>query len=282
MSHPVLGKVAVCLGGGGSAGINTVGHLLAVQEIEYDWLHGTSVGSLCGAMYHAGQLDALREIWLTVQSDDVYVNNLGTAVQVVLGSNHVYDSRPLLKLLQSSINVEKVKADPRPFNIMTTDYFARTAFMQRASESFDLPRLCYASASPPMLFTPVRYGDRTLVDGGMSSNFCLVDAVSDGADTVILLRPRRYGSPHDKHLTDIAGWYVGSQASLMLDREVMFTKIMNKYKRHIRIIDVVPKEVTLTGILDFNLGSRSTRQAIIDQQYAEAKAIIQAAIAAAT
>lgn len=279
-----LGKVVVICAGGGAAGIHQVGQLHAFQEmgIEYDWLHGTSVGSINGAMYHAGQLDRLKDFWLEIGNKDVYNFGPVEIARLFASSRSLYDSSPLWKLLNKEIDTNKMLANSKPFCVMATNLYERTAYMRDVHESSDPLKLIFGSASPPILFPPIQYDkDTTLVDGGMTSNAAIVDAIHQGADTIVLLRPRRYGKPSAKNFVDMVNWFTSCPGIIMLEREMYMVKVMNKYKRHINVIDIQPEDPTTIGILDFDgLGSRAARQKDIDENYKQAKAVLTAAIKA--
>ena len=281
MPHPELGKVAWCISGGGAAGIHSVGQLLALMDagVGYDALYGVSVGALTGGVLHGSGIDEVKNIWLNVNNKDVYDSNLiKSLAKLSLGSKYIFDNSPLLKLIKSKVNIAAIKSNPIPFYINATDLYGKKPFCGLASEASDLPRLMLASAAIPVCFPNTLYEGIELADGGLVSNWSLAQAVQGGADTVILLRPRREGKVVLKNLLDELLYLIMCQQSIALDREESFTKAMNKYKRNIRIVELQPEEVTTQGILDFNLGSKTKRQAIFDQDFLEAKAQIAKAL----
>lgn len=282
MSHK-LGKVSLLLAGGGAAGINQLGQIRALMDvgIRYDQLYGVSVGALNGALLHQNRLAELNEIWLSIRNEDVYRFGIGSAIKMAQGSKAVFDHSPLLKLLKHGVDVSRLRANKLPFFVTATDLQARAPYCRNVVELDDPHTLLWASASVPALFPNVRFDGRDLADGGLVSNWSLVQAVRDGIDTIILLRPRREGAVQLNTVFDEVAYLVNAQQAIALDREKKIIEILNNYKRYIRIIEVIPKDVTTIGLLDFNLGTRSERQAMIDKAYSEALEQILNALALA-
>ena len=159
-SAPGLG---LALSGGGARGIAHLGVLAAFDELELPiaQLTGVSSGGIVGAFYAAGM--APREI-----------------LRLVLTTNVVRLTRPALsrygllhlaaveRLLARHLGAATTFADLRlPLTLVATDLEAGESVY--FSEGPLLPPLL-ASSAVPVLYRPVAYQGRQLVDGGLLQN----------------------------------------------------------------------------------------------------------------
>jgi len=66
-------KVGLALGSGSARGLAHIGVIRALEEagIKVDYVAGTSIGSLIGAVYASGKLDALEKVYLGFDWKDI-------------------------------------------------------------------------------------------------------------------------------------------------------------------------------------------------------------------
>lgn len=109
---------ALLLPGGGARGILQLGLISAyLEHNSYDSLYCTSVGALNGILVHQGELDKLIDLWKNIRNSDVYSWNLWN----VFGpSACLFSSKPLGKLINKYVDVDKLKANPRPMYVSAT------------------------------------------------------------------------------------------------------------------------------------------------------------------
>ena len=170
-------KVGLALSGGAVRGFAHLGVLqvLVNAGIPIDYVAGTSVGSILGAMYCAGvSLEQMYEI-------STYIN-WSTLARPTLSRNGVLTFEKL------EYWFDFIAGDLRfcdlhiPFAALTTDIETGESVAIREGRVATAVR---ASCSIPGLVTPVQIGDRFLVDGGISDNLP-IDVVREmGADFVI-------------------------------------------------------------------------------------------------
>ena len=203
-------KVAVVLSGGGAKGMAHIGALKVIERagIPVDIITGTSMGSLVGGLYAIGYdaaaLDSLVRVqdWTYLLTDmdnlsrqslidrkkrNTYFLSRGiTGGKVTEGALGVIKGRNIEMLLQrlcmgytDSMNFNRL---PIPFACVATDI---TDYTEYDFHSGRLPQAMRASMAIPAVFTPVRLGDRVLVDGGMRNNYPVDVARQMGADIVI-------------------------------------------------------------------------------------------------
>lgn len=265
-----MGKVGLCLAGGGAKGVVQYGMLKAWRELglNYDALYGTSVGALNGALLHGNDWDDLDKLWHTVRNKDVYKLPWYDPLRMFSKRASLYDSGPLGKLIRKLISYENVKANPKDFWFNTTnmDTWAAEAWevdMFPDAESFYTH--LHASASPPNLFQPIRYKGVTLVDGGLRNNFCLAQAVKDGCDTIITFNfatpdPHPINNAKDA-FDNMLGVMMYSNYPLEKDAIEIRNRIVREGNeqpamREIRVIEVQPESPVGFGLLDFNYDDR--------------------------
>lgn len=204
--HPKLG---LALSGGGAKGFAHVGVLKVLEEVEMpiDAITGTSMGAIIGALYAIGyDAKALEEIalttdWQAMFSDDVPRRSL--AMQEKMWDERYTVSFPIqskriklptglsagqrisamiTRLTWPSHHIQDFTALPIPFACVATDLANGEAIT--LARGF-LPEALRASMAIPTVFTPVKFQERLLVDGGLVRNFPVEDARSLGANIVL-------------------------------------------------------------------------------------------------
>ena len=205
---PVDGKVGLVMAGGGAKGFYHIGVIKALEEnnIPIDYIAGTSMGAIVGALYAAGytpeQMEELVrsgevEKWAMGQLDrkyryyylekpntpsrlSIYVDmkrdtlNQKSSLNLALPYSFIDTSQIDMALVElfASAN-EACEGDFNrllvPFMCIATDMNAHQAVRMRSG---DLPFAVRASMAYPMAYRPVtdKQG-RVLVDGGCYDNF---------------------------------------------------------------------------------------------------------------
>lgn len=268
-------KTGLILPGGGAGGIVQFGMILAFESwgLSYDAIYGTSVGALNASMLHSGQVEKLREIWLTVKDKDVYKRKL-----FPFFSNSLYDQTPLGELLKKNVDLQALKSNSKPLEINSTDltgYSARRWRLHKDPiENFYSELL--ASASPPLCFAPVQIGERQLSDGGLVNNYCLSNAVNDGMERLIVFLPNVPHPKPVKSLLDAFGALYSISHYCYLERELGYIRKLNELAdiaekqgadlpvKKIDVLLVRPPVPTGIELLGFDgLGSLADRQRLI-------------------
>ena len=211
-SIPLRKRVAVVLSGGGAFGAIHVGALKVLEEagIPVDMVVGTSMGSIVGALYSVGyNSDDIATLFrqmdwsnLFLDSDDAsrltlrerddkntYIYKRDFYVPgnidpqpggVIRGANIEETFERYLYGYTDSIDF--LTDLPRQFACIATDLVADDeVVLTRGS----LVKSVRSSMSIPGVFTPVRMGEKQLVDGGAKNNFAANVARRLGADIVI-------------------------------------------------------------------------------------------------
>lgn len=172
-------KVALVLGGGSAKGFAHVGVLRALEKekIPIHMIIGTSVGSLIGGLYAANP-DSFQLEWAAFKI------NRGDILDFSVSSSKMgpVQGTKLEAFVEHNAKVKLVEATKIPFYPVATDLnTGETVTLEKGS----LARAIHASSAIPGIFVPVVFGNRLLVDGGVTSNIACDVARSKGADVII-------------------------------------------------------------------------------------------------
>ena len=202
-------KVGVALSGGGAKGLAHIGVLKALEEtgVPIDYITGTSIGSIVGGLYAIGYTpemlaDIARDMdWDALFSDAVPRRNQsafqkleerssilslpirGRGVGLPAGLVQGQQVFQFLSRLSFSIHdLRDFRRFPIPFACVATDL--ETGEGIRLDQGY-WPQAVRASMSIPTVFTPIKIGDRTFIDGMVARNLPAEDARALGADIVV-------------------------------------------------------------------------------------------------
>jgi NTE family protein len=204
-------KTALVLAGGGAKGAAHIGVIKVLDSlgVHPDVVVGTSIGSIIGALYASGysgrEIDSLSTAYPIGSLFQPYRPRLPPLVGVGLRPFTVWESTGGQLTLQNGtlyegdvvalINAMMLRGNllgrgsfdslPVPFRAIATDLATRELVVL---DSGDLAQAVRASFAIPLVFTPVRIGDRTLIDGGLALNVPIRVARSLGAERVIVSR----------------------------------------------------------------------------------------------
>lgn len=171
-------KIGLALGGGFARGVAHVGVLRVFERehIPIDFIAGVSAGAIVAAAYASGtDLETIGKIGCAMRFNDVArwsLCRLG-----LVGSERM---AAFLKRLLKKYRFEEMET---PLGVLATDLATGLPVPFRDSGDVILP--IRASCSYPGLFQPIRYEDRLLVDGAMSTEVPAALAHNMGATHVI-------------------------------------------------------------------------------------------------
>ncbi len=154
--------IGLALGSGAARGWAHIGVLreLLKAGIEPDVVCGTSIGALVGAAYVNDSLDAL-ENWVRrlTRRDVIHYMNFE-----LFGRGGLATMERLLAFLRQLLVDAQIEQLPKPYAAVATDLKSGREVCIEQGSLLDAVR---ASAALPGLFTPVRYDETWLVDGGL-------------------------------------------------------------------------------------------------------------------
>jgi NTE family protein len=181
---------AFVLAGGGSFGAIQVGmmHSLAKHGITADIVVGSSVGAINGA-YYAGNptlkgVLGLEAIWRGLKRRDVFPVTWRTMLGFLWRRDFLIPHHGIRKLVDDHVPYRNIEDAKLPVHIVTTDIISGDSVVISEGSVADA---VVASTAIPGAFSPVRYQNRYLADGAISSNTPVRVAVSKGARRLIVL-----------------------------------------------------------------------------------------------
>ncbi|MFV1998551.1 MAG: patatin-like phospholipase family protein [Acidiferrobacterales bacterium] len=206
-------KIGLVLGGGGARGFAHIGVLRKLEEmrIPYDYIAGTSMGSIIGGLLAVGMesdeiASVIREAdWGTLfkdktnredipfrrKADDdlgLFGPKLGIGKDSSLLPKGVVSGQKIVFMFESITSQRMQTSDfdqlAIPFRAIATDIVSGNMVVIGDGE---LSMAMRASMSVPAVFDPVRRGGALLVDGGLVRNLPADVAKNMGADVVIAI-----------------------------------------------------------------------------------------------
>jgi len=202
-------KVGLVLSGGGAKGFAHVAVLKVLEEagVRVDYIGGTSMGAIIGALYASGySASQLDSIIRSVDYDAILSNNtprkskpfyekqdgekyaltlpirkrsVGIPTAISEGQN-VFNL--LAELTQHVNDIHDFNKLPIPFLCIATNL--ETGEQEVLNQGF-LPLAVKASASLPTLLAPVEIDGELFTDGGVVNNFPVEEVKEMGADIII-------------------------------------------------------------------------------------------------
>ena len=246
-------KVAVVLSGGGAKGMAHIGVLKVLEKagIPVDIVTGTSMGSIIGGLYaigyNANSLDSMVHVqdWGYVitdkedlrhqslsdrQKQNTYFFTTGVTIgKKDMNAGGIIKGKNLAELFNQlcvgfTDSLDFTRDLPIPFACVATDIITND---EVDFHSGRLPQAMRASMAIPAAFSPVRIGNKVLVDGGLKNNYPVDIAREMGADIVIGVTVQ--GPP--KEAEDMGG-------TMSILNQIIDVNCKNKVEENIQMTDL--------------------------------------------
>ncbi|MCK5117230.1 MAG: patatin-like phospholipase family protein [Candidatus Aegiribacteria sp.] len=166
-------RLGLALGGGGARGLAHIPilELLDKMRIRPCCIAGTSIGAVLGAMYASGVKGT--EIRSLVQDTIIRksaspgerfkeIRKLVQFMDIDFLGPGIFKGDSIMKYFYDAIQIDNFEDLEIPMKIVATDFWAS---QQVLLSSGNLLKAVKASMGLPGLFTPVKYGERILIDG---------------------------------------------------------------------------------------------------------------------
>jgi len=202
-------KVGLVLSGGGAKGLAHIGVLKVIDEagIKVDYVGGTSMGAIVGALYASGySANELDSIFRTTDFSKLIQDNMPRGAknfyekddseryalelpftnfnvsfpQAISGGQNIYNE--LVRLLFHVKDVQDFKKLPIPFICVATNVETGEEVLL---EGGYLPEAVMASGTFPSLFEPSEIEGEILIDGGVANNYPIEEVKAMGANLTI-------------------------------------------------------------------------------------------------
>jgi NTE family protein len=170
----------LALGGGAARGLAHIGVLkvLVQHQIQIDAIAGTSTGALIGGLYAAGvSVAQLEEV-----ARDVDWRDLARLVDPIFPGSGLIDGKKVARFIAELLPVDRFEDLKIPLAVTATDVETGEGLFIKQGNLLEALR---AAIAFPGIFTPVLFGDRFLVDGGLCNPVPVDVARELGARKVI-------------------------------------------------------------------------------------------------
>ena len=202
-------KIGLVLSGGGAKGFAHIGVIKVLEKsgVKIDYIGGTSVGAVIGALYASGynaaQLDSIfrdtdfnnlitdyiprsSKNFYEKRNDELYafslpVNNFKVGIPLSL-SKGMFNFNLINRLTKHVKEIHDFSKLPIPFLCIATDI---ETGQEVVLDKGYLAKALLASSAFPSIFAPVELDGKLLVDGGVSNNYPIDEIRKFGADIII-------------------------------------------------------------------------------------------------
>jgi NTE family protein len=171
--------VSLVLGSGGARGLAHIGVINWLNEnnFEIQSISGSSMGALIGGIYAAGKLQTYAD-WVT-QLEKIDVLRL---LDFSFGAGGLIKGERIINVLSDLIGQYQIEDLPLSFTAVATDLDNEKEVWLNKGSLFDAIR---ASIAIPSIFTPVKFRDTRLVDGGLLNPIPIAPTLKDKTDLTI-------------------------------------------------------------------------------------------------
>ena len=158
-------KVGLALGSGSARGWSHIGVIRALAEagVRVDYVAGTSIGALVGAVYASGEIDALEEVVLQLDW-----KKIAYLFDVVFPKSGLIYGKKVSVFIQNHVKKIDIEDLPLPFCAVSTDLTTGDEVAISKGNIIDAVR---ASISVPGIFTPFKKTVKFLLTAGWSTRF---------------------------------------------------------------------------------------------------------------
>lgn len=263
-------KVGLVLSGGGAKGLAHIGALKVIEEagIKIDYITGTSMGAIVGALYASGYTAAqLDSIFKSTDFENLIQDNVPRSAktfyekedseryaltlpfndfkisipQALSGGQSIYNE--FVRLLYHVKDINDFSKLHIPFACVATD--VETGDEVLLNKGY-LPEAILASGTFPSLFRPVEINGRILIDGGVVNNYPIKEVKRMGADIVI-------GVDVQHGLSDREALLSATEILLQINN---YRTVKDMEKKSAETDIYITPDIESFSVIDFDLGGK--------------------------
>ena len=204
-------KLGLCLAGGGVKGAAHIGVLkaLAEEKIDIDYISGTSSGSIVATLYAVGYKPEEIYILFKKYCKEIKYVEVKNIIKLLIGLifqrkiiiEGLSEGKNIAKIINKACNeknINNINQIKKPLLIpsvnlyngklyMFSSHKNRTTYIDEIEYIYDINigKAVHASCSYPGVFSPCKYKNTKLIDGGIRENVPWRETKINGADKVI-------------------------------------------------------------------------------------------------
>ena len=184
--------ISLVLGSGGARGLAHIGVIRWLEEHGYEIrsIAGCSIGSLIGGAYAAEKLDELEKWMREIDRMDI-----AGLLDISWGNGGIFKGDKIIKTLIELLEDVQIDDLKIPFTAVAADIITEKEVWINSGSLFSAVR---ASVSLPLFFTPVKYKDSLLIDGGVLNPVPIAPTFNDATDMTIAVN---LGGPMQEEVT---------------------------------------------------------------------------------
>ena len=199
-------KIGLALSGGGALGFAHIGALQALEEhgVKPDFISGSSMGAIIGAIYCAGYSPA--QIMRIIQAEKLYKLDKLMSPNLNFKQKGLSSHATLRATLKELIPHDCFDSLEIPFSVCVTNITSGTYEYYYSGKG--IVDYVVASASIPGVFDPVMIKNTTYVDGGVLNNLPAEILHQKGCDYIIGVDVLPFLPVEKKSILDITLWSI--------------------------------------------------------------------------
>ncbi|MEG1806130.1 MAG: patatin-like phospholipase family protein, partial [Clostridia bacterium] len=169
-------KAGLALGSGGTRGFAHLGVLKAFEDenIKFDYVAGTSAGSIVGALYSFGySVDEMIEF-----ASGLSIKDVKSSALIFMPSS----AQPIEEVVRKFLGDVSFSDSKIPYSCVAVDLVTGDEVVMKDE---NLPKAVSASCAVPPFYRPVVWGDMHLIDGAFANPIPAKIVRDMGADIVV-------------------------------------------------------------------------------------------------
>ncbi len=179
MSAKRTKTVSLVLGSGGARGLAHIGVIYEFLNSNYEIhsISGCSIGALVGGVFAAGKLEEFERWVRAITKVDIV-----SLLDLSWGKDGLVKGDKIIRTLTELVGDQMIESLPIKFTAVAADIGHEKEVWINSGPLFDAIR---ASISLPLFFTPVKYKETYLVDGGVLNPVPIAPTFNDNSDLII-------------------------------------------------------------------------------------------------
>ncbi len=187
------------MGSGAARGLAHIGAINCLEDNNYQiqYISGSSMGALVGGIYAAGELHTYVD-WVK----ELKRRNIIRLLDISFNRRSLFKGEKIIEVLNEIIKDRMIENLPIGYTAVATDILEQKEIWLTQGSLFEAIR---ASIAVPMIFSPVQYQDRVLVDGGVINPIPIAPTLNDDTELTVAIGlngpPEIFKSAHeDEHI----------------------------------------------------------------------------------